>query len=116
MTTSNSQHIIIIGAGASGLMAASSLSKANYAVTVIEARNRIGGRIHTITAPFSSYVEMGAEFIHGDQPVTMSLVKESKNAVSILEGKWCQLRNGALSHSDLFDDQWDLLIKKLKQL
>jgi monoamine oxidase len=97
-------------------MAASCLSAANYGVTVIEARNRIGGRIHTTTDYFSSHVEMGAEFIHGDQPVTMSLVKESKNSVSILEGKWCQLRNGALSHADLFDDQWDLVIKKLKHL
>ena len=59
---------------------------------------------------------MGAEFIHGVQPVTMSLVKESKNELSILEGKWCQLRNGDLSEANLFDDEWDLLLKKLKKL
>jgi monoamine oxidase len=46
----------------------------------------------------------------------MSLIKESKSELSILEGKWCQLRNGALSEANLFDDEWDHLLTKLKKL
>ena len=68
--------IIIIGAGAAGLMAAYTLVKAGKKVTILEARNRIGGRIHTINnKSFSKPVELGAEFIHGDLPVTLGLLK-----------------------------------------
>jgi monoamine oxidase len=59
-----STSIIIIGAGASGLMAARSLSAAGWSVTVLEAADAPGGRILTLApAGFSTYVEGGAEFI-----------------------------------------------------
>ena len=41
-------EVIIIGAGATGLMAAHELSKAGKRMIVLEARNRTGGRIHTL--------------------------------------------------------------------
>ncbi len=41
------ETIIVIGAGVSGLSAAHNLQKRGYKVIVLEARNRIGGRIHT---------------------------------------------------------------------
>jgi monoamine oxidase len=46
-------EIIVIGAGAAGLMAALELLKAGHAVTILEARERTGGRIHTIHEEFS---------------------------------------------------------------
>lgn len=46
--------IIIIGAGAAGLMAAKILSGKKKNVLVLEARNRLGGRIHTMANSFSS--------------------------------------------------------------
>ncbi|HEX8060924.1 MAG TPA: FAD-dependent oxidoreductase, partial [Cyclobacteriaceae bacterium] len=70
--------IIIIGAGAAGLTAARSLGKTGKQVTVLEARNRVGGRIFTSTdGGFSQPVENGAEFIHGDLPLTQQLAKEA---------------------------------------
>ncbi len=64
--------VIIIGAGASGLAAARSLSKTGKRVTVLEARDRVGGRIFTSDeGGFSVPVENGAEFIHGDLPLTI---------------------------------------------
>lgn len=60
--------IIIIGAGAAGLMAGRELVKAGKTVLLLEARNRIGGRI---------YQHTGAEFVHGDLPLTQSLLKEA---------------------------------------
>ena len=63
--------ILIIGAGATGLMAAYKLSEAGKKVIVLEARNRTGGRIHTMShESFFKHAELGAEFVHGDLPVT----------------------------------------------
>lgn len=59
--------VLVIGAGAAGLAAARSLRDAGLRVLLIEARDRIGGRVHTDRrlAPFP--VERGAEFLHGRQ-------------------------------------------------
>jgi monoamine oxidase len=60
-----SADVIIIGAGAAGLSAARALSNSGLAVIILEARDRIGGRIFTrhITS-FPAPIELGAEFIH----------------------------------------------------
>jgi monoamine oxidase len=47
-------RVIIIGAGAAGLAAARELSAAGVETVVLEARDRVGGRIHTIYNPYSS--------------------------------------------------------------
>ena len=70
--------VIIIGAGAAGLMAARLLAEQGYTVTILEAQDRTGGRIHTLhDKSFAQPVELGAEFIHGNLPVTIGLLKES---------------------------------------
>lgn len=60
-------RVIVIGAGVSGLAAAKSLHEAGANVTVLEARQRIGGRIHTDHDTFGVPVEIGAQYIHGTQ-------------------------------------------------
>jgi monoamine oxidase len=81
--------VLILGAGAAGLTAASELSSAGLRVLLLEARSRAGGRIftdHTQQYP----VELGAEFIHGRPPEIFDLVKQAKLKVSELE--WNALR------------------------
>lgn len=56
--------ILIIGAGMAGLSAARSLNDSGIRVTVIEARNRLGGRIWTNNS-LGAAVDMGASWIHG---------------------------------------------------
>jgi monoamine oxidase len=65
------QNYIVIGAGVSGLAAARQLKSQNCPVVVLEARNRIGGRINTEvmgTTGGGTKVDMGASWIHGVGP------------------------------------------------
>ena len=109
--------IIVIGAGASGLSAARALSKTGHQVVVLEARERIGGRICTHDGNgFSMPVELGAEFIHGDLPLTQKLAKEA--GVTMREGKGRQwsVESGKKEEGEFFDTGWDKLIGELKKL
>ncbi len=59
-------NTLIIGAGTAGLAAARDLSQMGESVIVLEARNRIGGRVHTDHTFAGVPTEFGAELIHGD--------------------------------------------------
>jgi monoamine oxidase len=97
--------VVIIGAGAAGLSAARTLAEAGRSVLLLEARDRIGGRIWTrheidATAP----IELGAEFIHGEIPQTFDLLHEvGQDAVETSGPQW-SFRRGQLQHQgeDLF--------------
>lgn len=71
----SSFDVIVIGAGAAGLMAAAQLAQAGRQVLLLEARDRIGGRIWTRhEAGLAVPLELGAEFIHGHASLTRSLL------------------------------------------
>ncbi|MEM6520232.1 MAG: NAD(P)/FAD-dependent oxidoreductase [Cyanobacteria bacterium P01_C01_bin.70] len=72
---STTGHTLVIGAGAAGLAAARTLQDANGSVVVLEARDRIGGRVHTDYDFASHPVERGAEFLHGENIVTWDWVR-----------------------------------------
>jgi monoamine oxidase len=110
-------HVVIVGAGAAGLMAADVLIEKGFAVTVLEADNRIGGRIKTHVHPaFSQSIEAGAEFVHGDQPLTKSLLKKAGGDLVRLSGNMYRIQNGELEEGDFFGDQWGTLMKELNKL
>ena len=68
--------VVVLGAGAAGLAAARDLSQAGLRVSVIEARPRIGGRILTRHDPRAPVpLELGAEFVHGEAPETLSVAQ-----------------------------------------
>jgi monoamine oxidase len=56
--------VVVIGAGAAGLAAAKSLAAHGFAVHVIEARARVGGRSHTDTARYGVPVDLGCAWLH----------------------------------------------------
>lgn len=61
-------RVVVVGAGFAGLRTALSLTAAGVDVTVIEAGQRVGGRVRTVRSPFmgGQYVETGAEWIDTD--------------------------------------------------
>lgn len=67
--------VLVLGAGVAGLKAARDLRFAGRRVVVLEARDRVGGRVWTDRSFASHPVEFGAEFVHGDRADTWDLVR-----------------------------------------
>lgn len=73
-----SKPIIIVGAGACGLMAARELAKGGKEIVILEARDRVGGRILPLPQNAFKYpAQGGAEFVHGSAPVTRQVMQEA---------------------------------------
>ena len=72
------RKVLILGAGMAGLVAGYELSKLGHDVTILEARTRPGGRVHTLREPFSDglYAEAGAARIPDNHELTLKYVKE----------------------------------------
>jgi len=85
--------VIIIGGGAAGLMAAKLLSEAGKKNLLLEARDRLGGRIHCINS-LSLSAQGGAEFIHGNLQTTFDLLKEAGIKKERLKGAFCRVTKG----------------------
>jgi len=84
---------IVIGAGAAGLAAAGVLARGGVDVTILEARNRVGGRIHTVDTLDGKYaIELGAEFVHGGNRRLWSLIKTAGLHTEKVTSKRCLIR------------------------
>jgi monoamine oxidase len=95
---SNQDRVLVIGAGMAGLTAARALAEAGRSVTVLEAGNRVGGRIYTIREG-DEVIELGAEFIHGTPPELWSLVEEAGLDTYELDGPDLSFEDGRLQSS-----------------
>ena len=72
-------RVVVIGAGFSGLAAAYELSSAGYDVTVVEARNRVGGRVVSFSDMVpGKNVEGGGELIGSNHPTWVAYAKQFK--------------------------------------
>ncbi len=83
-------RIVVAGAGLAGLMAARTLERAGAEVTVIEARDRVGGRVHT-RRDFAEgqHAEVGADLIESEQKNVLNLAAELQlEPVRILRMGW----------------------------
>lgn len=76
----NKKRIVIIGAGLSGLAAAQELYRQGHDVVVVEARDRIGGRIWTSTQWADMPLDFGATWIHGPQGNPLTELADQINA------------------------------------
>lgn len=108
--------IIIIGGGAAGLMAAKILSARGKKTLLLEAKDRLGGRIYTTSEGFSFKAEAGAEFIHGNLTTTLHLLKQARLEYAEVGGEIFRVENGEWKLQNDFIEDWDLLIYCLGNL
>ncbi|HEX3881580.1 MAG TPA: NAD(P)/FAD-dependent oxidoreductase [Stellaceae bacterium] len=94
-------HLLIVGAGAAGLMAARELARGARRVTVLEARDRCGGRIWALPAKEWGYpAEAGPEFVHGAASVTRAVMREAGLSLLPRGGTRWSKRSGTLTPDD----------------
>lgn len=105
------QKILVIGAGISGLSAARELVDSGLTVTVLEARNRIGGRTCTDRSFVDFPVELGAEFVHGTTRGSGALVnqlglrtvpwkKTTDSMIRMEDGAWLTVQDARARYPD----------------
>jgi len=72
MGTAKPERVIVVGAGMAGLVAARLLHDSGFAVTVLEARGRLGGRTWTDSS-LGAPVDLGGSWVHGVEgnPLTL---------------------------------------------
>ena len=93
--------VVIVGAGVAGLAAAAELKTSGYRVLVLEARERIGGRVFTHRdARLPLPIELGAEFIHGEAKRTRQLLSDATQAAIDLAGEHWRAEGGKLRPAD----------------
>ncbi|HEY8689337.1 MAG TPA: FAD-dependent oxidoreductase [Chitinophagaceae bacterium] len=117
-------RVIIIGAGFAGLAAAYQLHKRKIDFIILEARNRISGRVfsHTIDEPENLVVELGAEWVGASHQRIIALCKEFglelfNNQMSthlIYKGEY--FKNNAWDYSADWKNKFDKLLKKYHHL
>jgi len=108
------QELIIVGAGAAGLMAALELAD-DFTITILEARAVTGGRIRSHPSSLAPVViESGAEFIHGKLPITFKLLKKADIDRVAVKGKFYRKRMGEWEKQKEFIEGWDGLLGNMR--
>ena len=99
---SDAYDVIVIGAGAAGLAAAAELSRSGKSVCILEARDRVGGRVFTVQPRGGAVpLELGAEFIHGESPAVFEQLRLSNDvAVDAAQSRYRASRTPQLHRAD----------------
>jgi monoamine oxidase len=114
MAATESSSVVIVGAGAAGLAAAQRINSRGIDVLVLEARDRIGGRVWTqrprsLTTP----VELGAEFLHGEAPELHEIARAAGlRTIDVAGRRW----TSAHGKFRLMDDFWERLDRVMRRL
>ncbi|MDP9268657.1 MAG: FAD-dependent oxidoreductase [Acidobacteriota bacterium] len=118
------RDVIVIGAGVAGLCAAAELARAGLRVELLEARDRIGGRIWSVPqmalpqdggSRSTEPVELGAEFVHSKPPEIFALAKPARMQIALVGGEMWRKRNERLEQDHAFYQEVDAILGKMKR-
>jgi monoamine oxidase len=103
--------VLVLGAGVSGLAAAAKIVQGDCSIRILEARDRIGGRIFTLRRPgWPVPIDLGAEFIQGPIPALLSIADAAQQPVIELGGARWQAHAGELLRADDFLERTEELL------
>ena len=86
------KHVAVVGAGIAGLTTARQLTLLGYRVTVLEARSRVGGRVHTVRNAVGCNADAGAMVTTGDEPNPAAmLARQASLPVYNLSNSVCRI-------------------------
>ncbi len=106
--------VLVLGAGVSGLAAAARLAAAGCTVRVLEARDRVGGRVFTLRGePWPVPIDLGAEFIQGRIPALFELAGSAGLPVVELVGARLRSKAGRLMPTERFPEGWSEILSAL---
>ena len=107
--------IVVIGAGAAGLAAARELTRAGREVVILEARERVGGRVFTHRERRSPVpIELGAEFVHGRPPEVWQIASAANLELYEVSERHWYFEKGKVSKAGEFWRTIDRLTSDMK--
>lgn len=102
--------VVVVGAGVAGLTAARGFAESGLSVALLEAADRVGGRVRTVRLAGSTWpVELGAEFVHGCPPELLRLIEEAGLTLVEREGMYYSFENGRLKEAEWEDPAFGVL-------
>ena len=106
--------VAVVGAGAAGVAAARELHDGGFDVVVLEARERIGGRVWTHRDPRTPIpIELGAEFIHGSAHELQQILSKANLPAVDIDGQRCFVSRKRWRP---LDDFWEQLYRVMRLL
>lgn len=114
MRATETADIVVIGAGVAGLAAARALHESGIKTLVLEARDRIGGRVFTRHDPETAVpIELGAEFVHGSaEPLAQVTGEAGLTRIDMAGSRW-QVTRGVFKRRD---DFWERIERVMSRL
>jgi monoamine oxidase len=96
------KRVVIIGGGVAGLSAASALVRVGCNVTLLEAKDHLGGRIHTVKDD-NLTIELGAEFLHGESQTIANAIKAAELSTHTISDDYQVFQNGHFKRVNLLE-------------